>query len=364
MHNIINASTPTRVFASPSSWIEGDAVRQLERLADRRGFLRSAGLPDLHPGHKGPVGCALECDGVVHPDIVGTDVGCGMALFVLAGDRRRLRTDKAEAAMRRLAEDFGAEVPSAGPHSPKLGTVGGGNHFVELQHVADVVDEDTARSFGFVRGTLALLVHSGSRSLGPEVFERHFVDETGLDLDGAGSDYLKDHDAALAFAALNRRILAERAMDLLRLDGRLVVDVPHNHVEIRGRTVLHRKGAAPADRGPVPVAGSRGARSWFVLPDPSREEALRSVSHGAGRKKDRRTMLETAKARRDAPARRNPFGNRVVCEDKRLSIEEAPEAYKNVDEVVGDLEAFGLASKIASFEPIVTFKTAGGRRDD
>lgn len=75
-------------------------------------------------------------------------------------------------------------------------------------------------------------------------------------------------------------------------------------------------------------------------------------------------MLETAKARRDAPARRNPFGNRIICDDKRLAVEEAPEAYKNVEQVVDDLEVAGLASRIAAFEPIVTFKTVGVRRND
>ncbi|KQP05418.1 RNA ligase RtcB family protein [Methylobacterium sp. Leaf93] len=352
------------VFATESSWIEGAAVRQLEQMLTRRGVIAVAGMPDLHPGHKGPVGCAVLTNAVVHPDIVGTDVGCGMTVWRLGGSLRRLRIEKALKALARLDEGcditvddairMGVPEAIARTHGGSLGTVGGGNHFVELQAVHAISDPDEAIRHGLSVGQIVLLVHSGSRGVGPEVLARHpCVRGEGLLLDEGGSAYLADHDAGLAFARVNRSVLAMRAAELLGLAAEPWLDVPHNHVVVEGRQVLHRKGAAQADFGLVPVPGSRGAMTYLVMPDPEVPGALRSLAHGAGRKRDRSSMHE----RRDARERPNPVGNRVICADARLAREEAPEAYKNIASVVGDLEHHGLARVVATLRPLVTYKT-------
>ena len=366
IHHWSGADRRFRVLASPSSWIEGAAVAQLRLLAGRRGFLSAAGMPDLHPGHKGPVGCAVETDGVVHPDLVGTDLGCGMALFGLGAELRHLHLDKAFKQLHGLHEavdedDREERSAMASAHAAGMGTVGGGNHFVELQTLETVRDEPACAGRGLVRGGLFLLVHTGSRSFGPEVYARHGVGERGLDAGSAeGEAYLADHDRALAFAAANRRLLAETAAGLLRLEATLIVDTPHNFVELLpdGR-ILHRKGAAPADRGLSPLPGSRGALSHLLLPSGPREGALASLPHGAGRKRDRASLGGRSKGERSE--RPNPLGNRVICADRRLAAEEAPEAFKNVSEVLGDVEAAGLGRSIAAFRPLVTFKTAEAR---
>lgn len=362
------ADARARVFASRSSWIEGAAVKQLNDLLTRPGALRVAGMPDLHPGHRGPVGCAALFDGVVHPDVIGTDIGCGMALFRLGGVERRLKGDKAERALARLGEHDpreGVDMASAAglavaeEHAASIGTIGGGNHFCELQAVERVVDEEACAAAGLEKGGLALLVHTGSRSFGAATYAAHRgVVPGGLTLAEAG-DYLDAHDRALAFAALNRRLVADRAAAALGMELTPLADLAHNHVEIGGDGVLHRKGAAPADRGLAPVPGSRGALTYLVLPDPGVEGALRSIAHGAGRKRDRAGMLARAKDRRvDLSRSANPVGNRVICADKALAAEEAPEAYKDVRRVVADLEEHGLARVVATLRPIVTFKTA------
>lgn len=363
IHHWSGADRRFRVLASPSSWIEGAAIAQMHQLAGRRGFRSAAGMPDLHPGHKGPVGCAIETDDVVHPDLVGTDLGCGMALFSLGAELRHLHLDKAFKQLHGLHEavdddERGVRATMASAHAAGMGTVGGGNHFVELQTLDAVRDEPACAEHGLVRGGLYLLVHTGSRSFGPEVYARHDVGDRGLDArSAAGEAYLADHDRALAFAAANRKLLAETAAGLLRLEATLVADMPHNFVErLPDGRILHRKGAAPADRGVSPLPGSRGSLSHLLLPSGSGAGSLMSLPHGAGRKRDRAGMGARAKGERGE--RPNPLGNRVICADRRLAAEEAPEAFKNVAQVLGDVEAAGLGRSIAAFRPLVTFKTA------
>lgn len=364
MSNSYPADARLRVFATASSWIEGAAVRQLEQTLQRRGVLAVAAVPDLHPGHKGPVGCAVLTQDVVHPDIVGTDIGCGMTLWRLDGLLRRLRIDKAVRALERLGDLSGldpAEAVAAGVstdiatrHAASLGTVGGGNHFVELQALDQIIDETACAGSGLLKGALLLLVHSGSRALGPEVLARHpHVHGEGMGLDEGGAAYLADHDDAVAFARLNRAVLAGRAAEMLGFEAAPWLDVPHNHITTDSGLVLHRKGAAQADLGLVPVPGSRGAMTYLVAPNPDAPGALRSLAHGAGRKRDRASM----QGKRDQRERPNPVGNRVICADARLAREEAPEAYKDIVQVVSDLETHGLARRVAVLKPVVTFKT-------
>jgi release factor H-coupled RctB family protein len=364
MSNSYPADARLRVFATVSSWIEGAAVRQLEQTLERRGVVAVAAMPDLHPGHKGPVGCAVLTENIVHPDIVGTDIGCGMTLWRLDGLLRRLRVDKAVRALERLGDVSGldpAEAMAAGipqdiavRHAGALGTVGGGNHFVELQAVDRIVDAPACAQAGLETGALLLLVHSGSRALGPEVLARHsHAHGEGLRLDEGGAAYLGDHDVAVAFARLNRVTLAKRATELLGFEGAPWLDTPHNHVTTDGAKVLHRKGAAQADLGLVPVPGSRGAMTYLVQPDPEAPGALRSLAHGAGRRRDRASM----QGKRDRRERPNPVGNRVICADAKLAREEAPEAYKDIVQVIADLEAYGIARTVAILKPVVTFKT-------
>ncbi|MEJ2125511.1 MAG: RtcB family protein, partial [Alphaproteobacteria bacterium] len=179
----------------------------------------------------------------------------------------------------------------------------------------------------------------------------------------AGLAYLTAHDVAVRWAMLNRRIIANRAAEALRADIRPVTDVGHNLAEAHAGGILHRKGAAPADRGLVAVPGSRGTLSYLVEPlAPARPEALASLAHGAGRKYERSAMhgrTGTVKSDLERLAR-NPFGGLVVCEDRNLLVEEAPDAYKAIDRVIADLVKFGLARVVATFRPLVTFKTARG----
>jgi len=355
-------------FYSDRSWIEGAAEDQLTFVAGMPGVAGVAAFPDLHPGKYGPVGSAILADRV-YPQLIGNDIGCGMSLFALNLSARKLRLDKAAARLRQLegvwdgnaGTRLAAEDLPAGLHRQALGTVGGGNHFCELQVVDEVDDAVRLDAAGLSKGDLVLLVHSGSRSLGMAVFAKVLDRFDGLDPDSAdGRAYLAAHDLAVRWAALNRTLIAERAARALRSDLRAVADAPHNLVETHANGILHLKGAARADQPLVPLAGSRDALSHLLSPRREKPEALASLAHGAGRKYDRRSMTGRAGGSRSGrdSLKRTSFGGLVVCEDRQLLIEEAPAAYKDPAQVLKDLQSAGLAEPVAALKPLLTYKKA------
>lgn len=391
----VDGHAPLHTFTSSKSWIEGSAVEQLKSVAALAGVSAVAGMPDLHPGKYGPVGCAVLADDI-HPALVGGDIGCGMALFALDLPGRRVDATKAAARLRALAEPWQGDIAAARASigldptgfDASLGSIGGGNHFCELQVIGDIVDDAAAAAAGLDRDRAFLLVHSGSRGLGTSIIERTLANGlVALKPDSIdGRRYLADHDAAVRWARLNRRIIAERAATALRTEAILVADLAHNMVEISASGALHRKGAAPADRGLVPVPGSRGTLSYLMRPlADAPATALASLAHGAGRKYDRASMhgrtsdlrsgaqhrskaqednnLRSDAQRRSKSPTKNSFGGVVVCENRDMLIEEAPEAYKNIAQVIGDLESHGLARAVATFKPIVTFKSVVEKQD-
>jgi release factor H-coupled RctB family protein len=372
---------PVRLFASAGSWIEGRALEQLDQVAAFPGAVAVAGMPDLHPGKYGPVGCSFLADRL-YPLFVGSDIGCGMGLFRLDIPLRKLRLEKLAERLGVLDDLWEGDAASALAEAgieptgldSGLGTIGGGNHFCEFQAVEEIAEPEAASRAGLDPGSVYILTHSGSRALGYSILQRQM--ETGggalAIASEAGQSYLGEHDRAVRWAALNRRIIAARAAEIARAETQTVADLSHNLLELRPSganpaTVLHRKGAAPSDRGLVPIPGSRGTLSYLVEPlgdaDP---EALGSLAHGAGRKYNRGAMHGRAGTNKSELVKlaRNPFGGLVVCEDRDLLIEEAPDAYKNIGQVIGDLAAFGLARVVASFRPLLTFKTGVSRAAD
>ena len=297
----------------------------------------------------------------VHPHLIGNDIGCGMSLFRLDLPARKLRAEKAAKRLRVLQGlyegDAEAALRVAGlptEYASSLGTIGGGNHFCEVQSIDAVHDDALEKDAAY------LLVHSGSRGYGTAVFAPVMTKPLeGFDADSADAEaYLIGQEQAVRWAALNRRIIAERAAKALRSETTLIADAPHNLIERHADGFLHRKGAAKADIPLVPLAGSRDALSYLLRPTGADDDALASLAHGAGRRYDRRSMhgrVGGTRSGRDRLARTS-FGGHVVCEDRNLLIEEAPGAYKNAAHCLGELEDANLAENVASFKPIVTFK--------
>ncbi len=348
------------VFYGRDCWIEGRAEDQLNQVASWPGVTAVAGFPDLHPGRHGPVGAAFLADRLF-PQLIGPDIGCGMALYHLDLPARRLKADKAARRLTVLEEaaelsvtGLAADLGAAG-----MGTIGGGNHFCEVQKVL------RSDQPGLEAGDLCLLVHSGSRGHGARVFNG--IDASwreGFMADSPeGLAYLALHDAAQDWARQNHAWIAKRAAEALRCEASLICDAPHNHLSRHAGRWLHRKGAAAPDRGLAPLAGSRESASYLMAVPDGPAEALGSVSHGAGRRYDRASMhgrIRKSRSTLDA-MRQTAFGGRVICEDRDLLIEEAGMAYKNAAHVLATLEGFGLARGVAEMVPLITYKTSGGR---
>ncbi|RYE92767.1 MAG: RtcB family protein [Myxococcales bacterium] len=352
---------PIRVWSRAP---DPEAVRQLRRLAAMPWVVEAvAAMPDLHVAAGVAVGTVFATEHHAVPGALGGDLGCGVAgqrLDVHAPSLDRRQIGRALAALARVVPVGDAAQPEAGLALPDdlaagelstgalrrardrlgprhLGTLGGGNHFVEL-------DADAA-------GALWLLVHTGSRGLGAAVRQHHQAAAeasdpgplAALDTDtDAGRAYLADMDWAQRFARANRDAIRARALVVLadtlgaHPDGE-VVDVHHNFLareEHGGRPLLvHRKGAIAAPAGRLAlIPGSMGTATYLVegLGEAS---SFGSCSHGAGR------VLSRTEARaRVSPRALRAELRRVVIDERRLAslVEEAPSAYRDIGEVLED----------------------------
>ncbi len=391
-----------RVLGHPDLWLEGAALEQLDRVTRLPRCVAAVGLPDLHAGPGIPIGAAFAFDGVGRPLLVGGDAGCGVRLVAVPRPRAR-----GDALVRRVEEvtagpalpdaDAGAllaavwtrgprglvDVPGVpdtlaafaarepveeplatpAPDAPELGaalgTIGGGNHFLEAGEVTAVHDRDAAEAAGLGRRSWAVLAHSGSRGLG-----RWLLDQWGdVALEGAVAErYLDALAGAVRFARANRLVLAWRMLVALGCarPGRTgpTLDLVHNDVrrDAAGRW-LHRKGAAPAEAGHLTVVlGSRGAPT-HVLRGAGAAACLCTVAHGAGRRMGRSEAVAKLQPRlRRKQLTRTPHGGHILCDDPRLLYAEHPDAYKPIEPVIAALEDAGAATRVVELMPRVTVK--------
>jgi release factor H-coupled RctB family protein len=372
------AETKVRVFASRKSWIEGEALRQLYAATSLDGMRQVAAFPDLHPGKGAPVGAAFLTHGVVYPHLIGGDIGCGMGLWKADLVRDKIRLDRWASIRFDLEHPWEGNVrerlDAAGLASTvfdkSLGTIGGGSHFAELQAVEEVFDAREFNRLGLGKDEIAVLVHSGSRGLGAATLREHVDGHRAEGVEAASdaaAEYLRGHDVAVRWAEANRKLIAERFISALGGVGKHVWDGCHNSItrcDNAGETLwLHRKGAVAADRGPVVIPGSRGTLSHVVLPMGNGEANAWSLAHGAGRKWSRSHTRQRMRERfQPSELTQTPLGGRVICEERDLLYEEAPDAYKNIEDVIEALVDAGIASVVATLRPLLTYKMRVVRR--
>ena len=289
-----------------------------------------------------------------------------------------------------------------------LGTLGSGNHFMELQSVEQVVDQETAKQWGLYEGQLLAMIHSGSRGLGHQVCSEHsrkleqkyrkttegwHSEEYGFTLSDrqlacapmfskAGQDYLNQMNAAANFAFANRSALAHRLREVLKLEmgidgeARTLYDVAHNIAKIETHNLhgkncqcaVHRKGATRAFAGdsghieasfqqtgqPVLVPGDMGTGSW-LLEGMEGNRAFSSSCHGAGRSLSRsqaKKVIDGNLVKKKLESK----GIRVHANTSNIMSEEAPEAYKDVDEVIELSSNAGLTRPVARLSPFTVIK--------
>jgi tRNA-splicing ligase RtcB (3'-phosphate/5'-hydroxy nucleic acid ligase) len=434
------------------------SLEQAMNVATLPGIVGSSlAMPDIHQGYGFPIGgvAAMDADyGVVSPGGVGFDINCGVRLMrttltesdvrpklkelisqifrdvpcgaggsgnvkigprdlervLVEGARWMVKNGYGEERDAEFAEAGGA-LDGADPAAvserarerglPQLGTLGSGNHFLEVQFVEEIHDEKAARAFGIEQGQVVVLVHSGSRGLGHQVctdyvsvmnktMAQHRITLPDRQLacgpirSQEGKKYLGAMSAAANFAWANRQgILHFLRAAFQRIFGEgarlsLIYDVCHNiaklekyQVDGQKREVLvHRKGATrafppgsreiPADYRtvgqPVFIPGSMGTASWVLAgAEGAVRETFGSVCHGAGRLMSR----TAAKKGKDARAETKKLEDRgilVRSESRDGILEELPEAYKNVDEVIEVVHNAGLAKKVARLRPMGVIK--------
>jgi release factor H-coupled RctB family protein len=369
---------PYRLIASQKTWIEGAALEQLANTATLPGVVHAVGFPDLHPGKGTPVGAAFVSRKVIHPRLPGNDIGCAMSFWATDLPARKLKIDRWTGRLEGLDRPYdgdvapwlGAQGLSPSIHDTGLGTIGGGNHFAELQVVHEVIDRERFAGLDLDRANAAMLILSGSRGLGQAIFEEQMA-TNGLNELAEGSDqaeaYLARHDEAVRWSIANRSLLAARFAIQIGAQARLVSDVPHNTItreDWGGQAAwVHRKGAATSNAPAIMIPGSRGTLSYLVAPTGDREAAAFSLAHGAGRRWQRGYAKPRLSHKyRVEDLQRTELGGRIICEDRELLYEEAPQAYKDIGRVVEDLTDAGLVAVIAIYKPVLTYKVR--RRDD
>ena len=434
------------------------SLRQLANVATLPGIIEPAlTMPDIHWGYGFPIGGVAAFDpeggGVVSPGGVGFDINCGVRLLTSEIDRRVLERRKSRLAdalyeavpsgMGKGRKDFrlsrkdlaqvlvegpaplvekgygdpedlehiesGGRLAGADPGAvserayerglPQLGTLGSGNHFLEVQYVDEIYDDEAARAFGLSMGRITVLIHSGSRGLGHQVCQdyverfleaapRYGIELVDRQLAAApiespeGEEYLKAMSAAANFAFANRQLIThftKRAFGSAGFDSeehRLAVlyDLAHNNAKFEkheGRKVLvHRKGSTrafgPGEEElpeeyrsvgqPVLVPGDMGRYS-FVLAgtEGAMRETFGSSAHGAGRKMSCKKAKKAARGRNLVREMENK-GILIRAAGRTTVDEEMSEAYKDAADVIEATHGAGIGRKVARLRPLIVVK--------
>jgi tRNA-splicing ligase RtcB len=456
---------PARLYASDpiiEAALSDQSLEQLVNTATLPGLVQYAlAMPDIHQGYGFPIGGVIASrtrDGVISPGGVGFDINCGVrvlasgltyeeaephlpdlatALYqncpsgVGKGGSTLKLSDKAFDRLLHQGAEWARKEGYATPEDvarteesgqlrgadaskvsqrawergiTQVGTLGAGNHFIEVDLIDQVFDEEAARAMGLTEGCIAAQIHCGSRGFGHQVctdYVRAFQDSAhkyGIRLvdrqlmcapfhSAEGQDYYQAMCAAANFAFVNRQVLAHlirRSFEQV-LAGqvsdwglRQVYDIAHNMAkvekhEVDGKpveVVVHRKGATrafgPGFEGlpaeyqpigqPVLVPGSMGTASWVLVGTPgSMAQTFGSTCHGAGRTMSRSKAKKTIRGDK-LRGELEESGISVRAGSMPGLAEEAPQAYKDVDEVVRVVSGAGIARKVARLVPVAVIK--------
>jgi len=455
---------PVRVFASKSLLLDAldeKSIMQAVNASTLPGLVEAVMvMPDMHQGYGFPIGGVAATDpetGVISPGGIGYDINCGVRLLSskitleeikdwvpslatminkicpsgvgVGGDLSLSKTELKEACMKgaqwaksagydtaediQFTEDNGC-LAGADPKKlseralergrRQLGTLGGGNHFIEVDLITNIYDDNAARVMGLYKGEIAVQIHTGSRGFGHQICTDYVrrlqqtVAKFGYKLPDKqlvcapinspeGQDYLGAMRCGANFAFLNRQLLANKVREAFAaaLGGKVdqsqlrqVYDLAHNigkfeNLFVNGekkQLCVHRKGATrafgPQSEGlpdayqeigqPVLVPGSMGTGSWVLTGTHiSMQRSFGSCCHGAGR------VMSRSQAKRkvwgeDLFRRLVKQGIEIRAGSMAGLAEEAPQAYKNVDRVVESVVGAGLARKVARLSPLIVIK--------
>jgi tRNA-splicing ligase RtcB len=345
---------PYKLFTDDT--VDQKAVHQFFEAMSQDFVVQGALMPDAHCGYSLPIGGVVETKGVVVPAWVGYDQGCGLSGVKIQGitpDQIRLFNQE---IMDRIIET----VPMGFSHHKgvpdnkrplfegtilfeniingggikQLGTLGGGNHFIELGYDEDdmawVIVHSGSRGVGHMVATEYMKIASGSTS--PK--EGHF----GLDIHSPeGQAYLKDHRACVEFAHSNRTHILNRVLDVLKGITAKTWTTPvfisnmHNEALVIGDRVIHRKGATNASKGTLGIIPGNLKEGSFIVEGKGNLESINSCSHGAGRVHGRK---EAKRLFTIEDFETEMMGTEVLCNITQNNIDESPMAYKDIYKVL------------------------------
>lgn len=367
-----------------------EAQKALNILARNKDVISVLALPDLSLSMPCPVGTSVMVRNRIYPSWIGTDIGCGISMFELSSSIKNINNtytkvvknyqdkwiskDSKESCIDAKKFRSNLKVPKGlesiiDNHDQNLGSIGAGNHFCEIQEIVQYSQELSDKySLNLSEKTHYLCVHSGSRSLGlniQQIFAKHSVDADGnpnldskkrqkeslVPSDPDFNRFVEYQNYGIEWANLNRLAIAKRFTEIINKDSKMIVNLCHNFLEQDPENKdiwIHRKGSIPSNKGPALIPGSRGTHSYLVSGDSS---DLHSLPHGAGRRFSRTDAEKrfSSKNPHNAP-------QYVVCRDKKLMAQEAPDAYKDIDDIMEHLSANYGVKVIAIFKPLLTYK--------
>jgi len=399
--------------------VEEDVFQQVVNACSFPGATRVVLTPDCHVGYGVPIGTAIETEGVLLPTAAGYDIGCGMVQLqtTLTHDEvqdpakrrrwmeeveRRIGVGVGQSGMRRISkkqfpeiirhgakalrhsndvaeracipvDDDRTDVPGrALEKAEQLGSLGGGNHFCEMQ-----VDAE---------GRVWVMLHTGSRGFGWNIAKHYFVlgaellglksrseDQVWLDAESpVGRDYWNLHNMAANFAIANRLLIGDAVCEALEAvfggEAHVYYEISHNLIQRESGRFVARKGATrafpgghPALKGtvwedtghPILIPGSMETGSAILFANEAAKDSLYSVNHGAGRR------LSRSAARRELSQKdtdRRMAGKGILLNTRSTPLDESGPCYKNLDDVLESVELAGLASVHKKLKPVACIK--------
>jgi tRNA-splicing ligase RtcB len=448
---------PGIIFASPSliDSVEEECLKQVANVAQLQGIIgKSIGMSDIHSGYGFPIGGVAAFDmkkGIVSPGGVGYDINCGVRILTTnipseafekkkkkilkqiknaipsglgKGNENKISEEELnrvliEGARWAIEKGFGVkedlenceengEMKPANPKDvsqrakargkPQLGTLGSGNHFLEILKVDEIFNDKIAKIFGLEKNNVLIMIHCGSRGLGHQVasdyiqlMEKEFGIKNLPDRElvnapitsNLGQKYFSAMNCAINFAFANRQIIMHKIRKIIEREfpknkAELLYDVCHNIAKIEEHEIdgkkqevcIHRKGATrsfgPGRKEipkryrkvgqPVIIPGSMGTASYVLVGTKKAEEiSFGSTAHGAGRLLSRSQAIKTMQGE-TIKKELNAKGISVETDSVKSLAEEAPQSYKDIENVIKVSDELGLAKKVARLIPIGVIK--------
>lgn len=341
----------------PFSDIEQGALDQIQHVASMPAVKKLAIMPDAHAGYTLPIGGVALVEGHISPEFVGYDIGCGMCSYNLGTlpdtdwhDVYNEILQVIPVGVGRHNEGLTPEVP--GGLSEELErlyvrsfhSLGGGNHFIEIGRNE--------------RGEYAISIHSGSRGFGHTIgtvyMEKSQQFQNGLIPEHSElfHEYLHFMNMALELALANRLAIMRTVAQIVgrKLDVHGVINENHNHAVVTPEGILHRKGATPAEKGQLGIIPINQRDGVYITRGLGNEDFLCSASHGAGRKLSRSKAKKTISLQLFQEQMQG-----IVCRTDKDVLDEAPDAYKDADTVIGIQKGL-LVDVVDHFKPVMVVK--------